>query len=128
MNRATMTARLLGEASGPLSGIYIITHRTTGKRYVGQSVNIRSRWADHRRTEGNAHLARAVWEEGPDAFSFEIVELCAPEELDDPDDWYAKNRAELVSATARLDQDPALLSQFGEAVARLQSSLGRAAP
>lgn len=157
MNRATMTARLLGEASAPLSGIYLITHRATGKRYVGQSVNIRSRWADHRRTEGNAHIARAVWEEGPDAFLFEIVELCAPEELDDretfyiwafdtlhptgfnhnlgrggerfdPDGWYAKNREELVSATARLDQDPALLSQFGEAVARLRSSLGRAAP
>ena len=46
----------------------------------------------------------------------------------DPDGWYAKNREELVSATARLDQDPALLSQFGEAVARLRSSLGRAAP
>ena len=114
MNRATMTARLLGEASGPLSGIYLLTHRPTGKRYVGQSVNIRSRWADHRRTEGNAHLARAVWEEGPDALLFEIVELCASDEL--------------VSATARLDQDPGLLSQFGEAVAWLRSSLGRAAP
>lgn len=28
--RATMTHRLLGEASGPLTGIYVVTHRTTG--------------------------------------------------------------------------------------------------
>lgn len=157
MNRATMTAYLLGEVSGTLSGIYLITHRTTGRRYVGQSVNIRSRWADHRRTEGNAHLARAVWEEGPDAFLFEIVELCAPEELNDretfyiwafdtlhppgfnhnlgrggerfdPDDWYTKNREELARSTVLFNQDPALLSQLGEAVARFQSALGRAAP
>lgn len=156
VNRAAMTAHLLGEASGPLTGIYLITHRATGMRYVGQSVNILSRWASHRHPEGNARLAQAVVRDGKDAFQFEIVELCAPEELDDRetfyiwgfdslypagfnhnlgrggsrvsiDELYAKNREELARATAMLDQDPALLSQLREAAARLQSSLVGAA-
>lgn len=86
--RAAMTARLLGEASGPLAGIYVITHRATGKRYVGQSVNIRSRWTAHRHSDGDTRLARAIRRHGPDAFAFEIVELCTPEELNDREAFY----------------------------------------
>lgn len=85
--RATMTRRLLGEASGPLTGIYLITHRASGKRYVGQSVNIRGRWAEHRSSNGSK-LAAALKKHGPDAFTFEIVEPCPREELNDREAFY----------------------------------------
>ena len=87
--RATMTRRLLGETSGPLAGIYVVTHRTTGKRYVGQSVSIATRWKDHLSGQGNSpKLAAALRKHGPDAFGFEIVELCAREELNDRECFY----------------------------------------
>ena len=68
MNYTTLTAYLLGEASGPLTGIYLITNKNTGLRYVGQSVNIKKRWKDHlsglihgkRRTHKGYRLAREV--------------------------------------------------------------------
>jgi group I intron endonuclease len=84
-----MTRRLLGEASGPLAGIYVITHRATGKRYVGQSLDIARRWAEHRAgTSGSRRLTNALKKHGPDAFLFEIVELCAREELNDRELFY----------------------------------------
>lgn len=87
--RATMTRRLLGEASGPLAGIYVVTHRKTGKRYVGQSVSIATRWGNHLSGQGNSpKLAAALRKHGPDAFAFEIVELCARQELDDREAFY----------------------------------------
>lgn len=87
--RATMTRRLLGETSGPLAGIYVVTHHTTGKRYVGQSVSIATRWKDHLSGQGNSpKLAAALRKHGPDAFAFEIVELCAREELNDRECFY----------------------------------------
>jgi len=87
--RAAMTARLLGEVSGPLMGIYVITHRATGKRYVGQSLDIARRWAEHRKgKESTPKLAAAVRKYGPDSFTFEIAELCAREELDDRECFY----------------------------------------
>lgn len=87
--RATMTRRLLGEASGPLMGIYLITHRASGKRYVGQSVSIARRWSEHRKGCGDSRrLTNALKKHGPDAFDWEIVELCDPEELNAREAFY----------------------------------------
>jgi group I intron endonuclease len=87
--RAAMTRRLLGEASGPLAGIYVVTHRATGRRYVGQSLDIARRWAEHRAgTSGSRRLTNALKKYGPDGFAFEIAESCAPEELNDRELFY----------------------------------------
>lgn len=87
--RATMTRRLLGEASGPLMGIYLITHRASGKRYVGQSVNIRKRWSEHRQGDRPCRaFYNALRKHGPEAFVFEIVELCTREELNSREAFY----------------------------------------
>lgn len=87
--RAAMTRRLLGETSGPLMGIYLITHRASGKRYVGQSIDIARRWREHWGGRGDSPmLTNALKKHGPDAFAFEIVELCAREELNDRECFY----------------------------------------
>lgn len=85
--REAMTARLLGEAGGPLCGVYLLTHRESGKRYVGQSIDIARRWVNHRKCVGG-RLAAALRKHGPDAFDWEIVELCPREELNDRETYY----------------------------------------
>ncbi len=65
------------------SGVYKITNTVTGKCYIGSSVNIKSRWQQHKGNLGkNRHHAKHLqhsWNKyGKDAFIFEIVYECAP--------------------------------------------------
>lgn len=62
------------------SGIYTITNRVNGKRYVGQAGSFRDRWLHHKSTlrrgvHGNRHLQSAWIKHGEAAFSFEVLEL-----------------------------------------------------
>lgn len=64
-----------------LSGIYTITHVSSGRVYVGSAINIYQRWSSHRSSfnkengKGTPYL-RQVWRKhGADAFRFDIVEL-----------------------------------------------------
>jgi len=55
----------------PVIGIYCITERATGKRYIGQSRNVHARWWQHRsRFPVETH-------------DYEILAECGVEELDD---------------------------------------------
>lgn len=61
-------------------GIYKITNQINGKFYVGCSIDIEQRWADHKspRAMRRSHLlARAFKKYGKDNFLFEILEECA---------------------------------------------------
>jgi group I intron endonuclease len=81
-------------------GVYEIVHLNTGKRYIGQSINTKSRWTDHKRMlRAGAHpnpKLQAYWDKyGPDAFLFRVLEECKKEELDaieqkyiDLDPWF----------------------------------------
>lgn len=70
------------------SGIYTITNTVSQKRYVGQAVDIRKRWRNHRSSlerglHSNIHLQRAWLRYGSEAFVFEVVEVVAdPGHLD----------------------------------------------
>lgn len=60
-------------------GVYSITHTATGKKYVGSTVNLRIRWAKHRRelrtgVHHNQKLLRAWAKYGANAFVFAVVE------------------------------------------------------
>ena len=63
-------------------GIYSITNKITGKRYIGKSINIERRFTDHRCSlkkkecgkSTNRHLFNSVKEYGIDCFDFEIIE------------------------------------------------------
>jgi group I intron endonuclease len=59
--------------------IYAITHNPTGRRYIGQSVNVAIRWRDHAMSlmKGlhKANMAEAWRRDGPASFTFSVVEL-----------------------------------------------------
>lgn len=63
-------------------GIYSITNKIDGKRYIGKSINIESRIANHkcgltrnvRGKDTNRHLYNAVAKYGIENFSFEILQ------------------------------------------------------
>lgn len=65
-------------------GIYLITHLASGRGYVGQSRDIDRRWREHGATlKPRSHLEKALRCYGRDAFSFEVLEVCPPELLDE---------------------------------------------
>lgn len=55
-------------------GIYSITNRVNGKKYIGQSWDIPRRWRAHKSTGHNRYLDRAYKKYGFDNFEFEILE------------------------------------------------------
>lgn len=57
-------------------GIYRITHRATGRHYVGLSFDIKQRWRGHRHGAANTYFSRALEKYGLDAFEFVILEIC----------------------------------------------------
>lgn len=71
-------------------GIYKITNIINGKCYIGQSVNIHKRWNNHKSAcyntnahEYNYYLYRAMRKYGIENFTFEIIEECSQELLDE---------------------------------------------
>lgn len=70
-----------------LCGVYKITNNVNGKVYIGQSINIKNRWKDHvyalNRGDSNCTLLQRAWNKyKQNSFSFEILELCLENELD----------------------------------------------
>lgn len=69
------------------SGIYIIRNTLNDKCYIGQSSNLKARWAKHKNflknnKHHNKHLQAAWNKYGEENFVFEILEKCPIEELD----------------------------------------------
>ena len=62
-------------------GIYLIKHKSSGRAYVGQSVNIESRFRDHRAGKGSVKLSAALNKYGAEAFEFKVLMECPREEL-----------------------------------------------
>lgn len=66
-----------------VAGIYKITHKTTGRVYIGKSKNIQSRLRYHKKESSweskkdkNKHLYLAFRKYGVEAFSFETIWVC----------------------------------------------------
>ena len=62
-------------------GIYKITNKENGKVYIGQSIDIDRRIAEHKK-EHFVNIDDYIQVLGADKFDFEIVEECTKEELD----------------------------------------------
>ena len=82
-------------------GIYTITNTINGKVYVGQSHNIKWRWAVHKtalRKNGqcNRHLQYAWNKYGEDSFAFEIAELCGVEQLDEREEYWINHHRSIL--------------------------------
>ena len=76
-----------------LCGIYCIENAVNHKKYIGLSRDIHRRWLEHRAALNrgdhvNKYLQSAWNNYGEDAFRFNIVELCSPEELSERECYY----------------------------------------
>ena len=76
-----------------ICGIYCIKNKTTGKRYIGQSVNIYSRWRGHKaelknNSHDNDYLQKAWNKYGEKDFEFFILEECEQSLLDEKERFY----------------------------------------
>lgn len=75
-------------------GIYKITDMNDMKCYIGQSVDIANRFTQHCRcgcgikTPKDNKLYAAMLKDGLDQFTFEVVELCPQEELNEKEKYY----------------------------------------
>ena len=68
-------------------GIYKITKKDKGKSYIGQSNNIERRFKEHQyKTDIPVELA--IQKYGIDAFTYEIIEECSLEELDEKEKYW----------------------------------------
>jgi group I intron endonuclease len=66
------------------SGIYLLTHRESGRRYVGQSLDIDARWKAHSRGEtGSGYVSNAIEKHGWAAFHATVLELCGVDVLNE---------------------------------------------
>lgn len=74
-------------------GIYCIENTVNGKKYVGQSKNIKDRWRRHiselRKCKHNNSYLQDNWiTYGESAFKFYVLEECSPELLDEKEQYY----------------------------------------
>ena len=87
-----LTSRILGTENK--CGIYKITNKKNKLCYIGQSVDIRKRMREHMKcglgidTPTNNKLYQAMYKEGLDNFTFEILEECVTTDLDEKEKFY----------------------------------------
>lgn len=71
-------------------GIYKFTNKINGKTYIGQSSNINRRFYEHlRRSE--QQIDQAIQKHGIDNFTFEILEECEIEELNEKESFWIEH-------------------------------------
>lgn len=87
-----LVGRTIG--SGRHTGIYRITNNNTQMCYIGQAVDIADRWRQHIKRALNAEprtqnkLYPAMYKEGLENFTFEIVEECEQSKLNAREDYW----------------------------------------
>lgn len=62
------------------SGIYQLTHKDTGRIYIGQSTNLKARFAGYKSSGGSGNgksfIKRAIKKYGKDAFEYKVLVYC----------------------------------------------------
>ena len=75
-------------------GVYKITRMKTNEIYIGQAVNISTRWSEHCKaalgvgTLASSQLHRVMAEDGPEQFVFEVLEEVPKEKLRERESYY----------------------------------------
>jgi len=80
------------------SGVYRILCTITGKEYVGSSESVGRRWSQHRTDlrggyHANPHLQRAWDKYGERGFRLEVLEKCAPADLQNREQAWIDERS-----------------------------------
>lgn len=87
--------------STALITVYCITHKPSGRRYIGQTRRkLRDRWQDHWAKSKRSPLALLIREEGGSAFTIEPLEVCGTQE--------AANETEIRWISTYRTTDPVL--------------------
>jgi group I intron endonuclease len=75
-----------------MCGIYKITNKVDNMSYIGQSINIEERWKRHKSMAGKSELPlyRAFAKYGINNFSFEVLQECQQEQLNDLETYWIK--------------------------------------
>ena len=87
-------ANVLGGNTVEKTGIYKITNQKTDLVYIGQAVDIATRWKNHAKaglgidTPANNKLYKAMAEDGLESFSFELLEECSRDQLNEKEKFY----------------------------------------
>lgn len=78
-------------------GIYKITNIQTNKAYIGQAINLNRRWTDHKARayyqdsgEYNSPLHQSIRKYGLENFTFEILEECTTDIIDEREIYWIK--------------------------------------
>lgn len=88
----TLCNNILGTKT--ITGIYKITNQKTGLCYIGKSISVSDRWKQHAKcglgidTPAGNKLYKAMMEDGIYSFSWELLEECPKEQLDEKEKFY----------------------------------------
>ena len=89
-----MCGRVLGENADKI-GIYKITNTKNNMCYIGQTkAGFKNRWRTHAKRgvraeeSTNNRLYKAMWEEGLENFTFQIIEICEPAKLTEREKFF----------------------------------------
>lgn len=76
-------------------GIYKITNKKDGRCYIGQSIDIGNRWTEHFKAAIGGTLTfqtnkfyQAMATEGPESFTYEILEICDRDKLNERERYW----------------------------------------
>lgn len=69
-------------------GIYKIQNKINNKIYIGQSIDIERRFAEHKRHKDNCWIHQAIQKYGPENFDYTILQECLPEQLDQKEKYW----------------------------------------
>lgn len=89
---AELRKRLL--PNGDISGVYKITRLKTNEIYIGQTTSIDKRWQEHTKsalgvgTLASSQLHRVMASDGPENFTFEILEEVPKDKLRERESYY----------------------------------------
>ena len=92
-NKPNIFEDLRSEYENSNCGIYKITNLKNNKVYIGQSIDIKARWNNHKlelkkNTHRNSHLQNAFNKYGEEAFEFRILEETFEENLDNAEEYW----------------------------------------
>lgn len=79
-----------------ICGIYKIENLINHKVYIGQTIDIKTRWFHHKTATDNFIIHKAFKKYGLDNFSFNILEECSKDELNNKEIYYINKYNSLV--------------------------------